>query len=68
MEGRPEVERVLRMITLQLGDTVMVSIKALMRERTSAEALVHGINECEKAMRAEFPQIQWLFFEPDSTD
>jgi cation diffusion facilitator family transporter len=68
IEARPEVERVLRIITLQLGDTVMVSVKALMRERSSAEALVHRINECEKATRSEFPQIQWLFFEPDTAD
>ncbi len=54
--------------TVQLGETVMVSIKAVMRERGSAEAMVAAINECEQAMRREFPQIRWLFFEPDIKD
>ncbi len=65
---RPEVERLLSLITVQLGETVMVSIKAVMRERGSAEAMVAAINECEQAMRREFPQIRWLFFEPDIKD
>ncbi len=62
---RPEIERLLRLITLQLGETVMVSVKAVMREHRDAEAMLRSINECERAMRSEFPQIQWLFFEPD---
>ncbi len=66
--ARPEVERLLNLITVQLGETVMVSVKAVMRERHSAEAMVADINECEQAMRREFPQIQWLFFEPDIQD
>jgi cation diffusion facilitator family transporter len=68
VSARPEVERLLRLITLQLGGTIMVAVKARMRERGSAEALVHQINACERALRAEFPQIQWLFFEPDFDD
>ena len=64
----PTDERLLRVITLQLGETVMVSVKAVMRERHNAEAMVAAINDCEQAMRREFPQIQWLFFEPDIKD
>jgi hypothetical protein len=45
----------------------MVAVKARMRGTTAAE-LVEGINRTEEAMRAEFPEIQWLFFEPDVAD
>jgi cation diffusion facilitator family transporter len=63
--SQPEVEKVLRLITLQTGDTVMVAVKALMREREDATAMVFAINRCEAGLRQAFPQIQWLFFEPD---
>ena len=46
----------------------MVSVKARMRERGSVDAMVVSINRVETAMRAAFPEIQWLFFEPDVKD
>ena len=55
------------MITMQLGTSVMVALKAHMKARSAAE-LVASINRTEKALRAEFPEIQWLFFEPDTPD
>ena len=67
LEQHPEVERVLRMLTLQLGTSLMVAVKVQMKAATAAE-LVAAINRAEKAMRAEFPEIQWLFFEPDTAD
>ena len=67
LEGNGGVEKVHRMITLQLGNTLMVAVKAKMRAR-SAQDLVDAINRAEKELRAEFPEIQWLFFEPDSAD
>lgn len=61
------VEKVYRLITLQLGTSLMVSVKAKMRGDT-AQGLVAAINRAEAATRAEFPEIQWLFFEPDVAD
>jgi cation diffusion facilitator family transporter len=66
--ARPEVDKVLRLITLQHGATLVVAVKAKMREQQSARSLVTSINSCEAATRAAFPQIQWLFFEPDHED
>jgi hypothetical protein len=34
----------------------------------TAEELVAAINRAERALRAEFPEVQWLFFEPDVAD
>jgi cation diffusion facilitator family transporter len=64
LEENGEVEKVYRMITMQLGTSLMVALKARMRAR-SADELVAAINSAESALRAQFPEIQWLFFEPD---
>ena len=61
------VEEILRLITLQLGTSLMVAVKARMAAESAAE-LVDAINRAEAATRAEFPEIQWLFFEPDVVD
>jgi cation diffusion facilitator family transporter len=67
LEGRAEVGKVFRLITLQLGGTLMVSVKARMKG-VSAEELVASINSVEAALRQAFPEVQWLFFEPDVGD
>jgi cation diffusion facilitator family transporter len=61
------VEKVYRLITMQMGNTLMVAVKAKMRAGTVDEA-VAAINRAEAAIRAEFPEVQWLFFEPDVAD
>ncbi len=61
------VDKIFRLLTLQLGNSLMVSVKAKIKANTAAE-LVAAINRAEAAMRAEFPKIQWLFFEPDVAD
>jgi cation diffusion facilitator family transporter len=61
------VEKIYRVITLQLGTTFMVAVKVKMRA-ASVRELIAAINRAEAATRAEFPAIQWLFFEPDSAD
>lgn len=63
--GRPEVAEILNLITLQLGDGVMLAVKARMREDQAALRLVEDINRVEAALRAAFPQVRWSFFEPD---
>jgi cation diffusion facilitator family transporter len=67
LERREEIDHLYRMLTLQLGTSLMVAVKARMKAHSAAE-LVDAINRCEAAMRAEFSEIQWLFFEPDVTD
>ena len=67
LEARPDIQKIYRMITLQLGMSLMVSLKVKVRAGSAAE-LVAAINRAEQAMRAEFPEIQWLFFEPDVKD
>ena len=65
IEQRPEVGQVISLITLQLGNDVMVSVQAEMCEDQSAIALVLQINAVERALKERFPEIRWSFFEPD---
>ena len=39
-----------------------------MAETESVADLLTSVNECEAALKQEFPQIRWIFFEPDVTD
>jgi len=68
INARPEVDVVLNVITLQMGPDVMVAVKARMAPAPDQTALVQAINSVERAMKAEFPDIRWSFFEPDITD
>ena len=65
LESRPEVDKVINLITLQLGSELMVAVKARMEKIESTEQLLENINKCEKELKSEIPSIKWIFFEPD---
>ncbi|HUH89988.1 MAG TPA: cation diffusion facilitator family transporter [Lysobacter sp.] len=66
LDGRPEIIRVISVITMQLGNEAMVSVQAQMREERDVRALVEQINTIERAMKQAFPEVRWSFFEPDA--
>ncbi len=68
IEARPEVAEVFNLITLQLGNDVMVAVKARMREAVDVASLLQQTNAIERAMKLEFPEVRWSFFEPDVAD
>ena len=68
LAGHDEIESIYNLLTQQLGRDVMVAIKAKMRPTASAHALVESINRVEQSFRAAFPEVRWLFFEPDIAD
>lgn len=68
LQKQNEIEQVFNLLTLQLGKDVMVAVKAKMIKLDSAESLVEAINRCEVALKKTFPQVLWLFFEPDLKD
>ena len=68
LAGQVEVETVYSVLTQQMGGDVMVAIKAKMSPAGSALALVQAINRVELGFRASFPEVRWLFFEPDVAD
>jgi cation diffusion facilitator family transporter len=66
--ARPEVEQVLNLITLQWGDRVVVAVKARMKEKQDIALLLGQINACEADLKQKFPEVSWIFFEPDDAD
>ncbi len=68
LRNTPEVESVMHIITIQLGEKVMLAVKAKMINSGSEEKMINNINACESGLKKEIPQIQWIFFEPDIKD
>jgi cation diffusion facilitator family transporter len=68
LEEREEVTAVLNLITLQLGSDVMVAVKAKMKAYAGADFLIEGINRVEAALKKQFPEVRFCFFEPDNDD
>jgi cation diffusion facilitator family transporter len=64
--ARPEVAELFHLITLHLGSEVMLAVKARMRESQNAARLIDDVNRVEAELRQAFPQLAWLFFEPDN--
>jgi len=67
LTGRPEVAEIFSLLTLQMGEGVMVAVKARMAA-ASAQELVDSINRVEADMRRAFPEVRWMFFEPDNAN
>lgn len=63
---QPEVKTIMRLITLQWGDRVVVSVRAEMAAVASAAELIAAINRVEDSIQTKFPQAHWVFFEPDA--
>lgn len=68
LENQKEVEKVLHLITFQLGAQIMVAVKVKMSACTSANELIQRINLCEAGIKQLNPAVQWIFFEPDVKD
>ncbi len=68
LDKREEVAQIFNLITLQLGNDVMVAVKAKMRRTAEMDDMIADINRCEAGLKAAFPQVRWVFFEPDKVD
>jgi cation diffusion facilitator family transporter len=66
LKGRAEIAETYSVLTFQLGEGVMLAVKARMREIGTADALIESVNRVEADLRAAFPAVQWCFFEPDN--
>ena len=66
--ARGEVAEVYNLLTLQMGDSILLAVKARMAETASATAMVDAINRVEADLRVAFPAVRWCFFEPDTRD
>jgi cation diffusion facilitator family transporter len=64
----PEIDRLLNAITLQMGPDVMLALKVKMRAGLTLEAAVNCLNALERRIKAKFPEVAWIFVEPDVED
>lgn len=67
IEQQPGIEKVFNILTLQMGKDVMVALKVKMQPTLSVE-LIEAINKAEVVFRQQFPQVAFLFVEPDLHD
>jgi cation diffusion facilitator family transporter len=65
--ARPEIKTLHNVITLQLGPQLMVAVQAGMDPELKTAELVQQINTIEQALKQEFEDIRWSFFEPDDS-
>jgi cation diffusion facilitator family transporter len=65
LRARPEIIRLISLITLQWGKQIVVAVQAEMVEYESGRAMVDAINVIEEDLQQAFPQARWVFFEPD---
>lgn len=68
LQAQPQIASVPNLITIQLGNDLMVSVQAVMRPQGSESALIDAINVIEVAMKKTFPEVRWSFFEPERED
>ena len=68
LKAQPQVAQVYNLITQQLGNEVMLAVKARMHPTGTEAALIDAVNTVERSVRAAFPQVKWVFFEPDLHD
>jgi cation diffusion facilitator family transporter len=69
INARPEVGQVFNIITLQLGNDIMVAVQAAPADPSlPTSANIARINAVEAALRARFTEVKWCFFEMDDSD
>jgi cation diffusion facilitator family transporter len=68
IEAEPAIEKVFNVITFQMGPQVMLAAKVKIRSELSIGEAVLKINELEKKLKQNHPEIGWSFIEPDLHD
>ena len=65
LKTRPEIAELYNMISFQMGTYLFVAVKARMAESNSAKVLIDQVYAVLDALKVEFPDVRWVFFEPD---
>ena len=59
------IEKVLNLVSMSMGDDVLLAFKVRMNHHLQTKELVETINMAERSLKENFPEINWLFVEPD---
>lgn len=65
LRARPEIHAIINLITLQWGTEIVVAVQAEMIDYEESRAMVDAINRIEADLQSAYPQVRWVFFEPD---
>lgn len=68
IEKYPQIEDVLNVITVQLGPDVMIAAKIKLNSNLNLTEAVENINQLEKDIKKNLPDVKWSFIEPDFKD
>jgi hypothetical protein len=69
VEEDPNVDKLVRMLTLQQGPgEIVVAMKLKFRAGLETSQLVDAINAFERNLEAKAPEVKWSFIEPDNVD
>lgn len=63
-----EIVQVLHTITVQFGPDTMLAAKIKMRAGIDLATAVKTINEMERRLKENIPELKWCFIEPDEID
>jgi cation diffusion facilitator family transporter len=68
-EADPNVERVIRVLTVQQGPgEIVVAAKLAFKAGLETNQLVEVINDFERRLKERAPEVRWSFIEPDNAD
>jgi len=68
IEEHPHTETPFNLITMQLGPQFMLAAKVKLSDEVTMKEGVDQINALEASIRKKFPEVQWVFIEPDVKD
>lgn len=68
IEANASIEKVLRIITAQLGPDIMLACKVKMKPGLALHDAVKAVNDLEKSIKTALPDVRWSFVEIDTMD
>jgi len=68
LSSREEVDNIFNLLTMQMGNDILVAVKAKMKATGTEDGMIEAINRVEADFKKQFPNTMWLFFEPDKVD
>ena len=68
-DADPNVEKVLRVLTVQQGPgEIVVAAKLVLKNGLETRQVVAVINDFERKLKVRAPEVRWSFIEPDNAD
>lgn len=68
IEQNQHIEKLFNLITMQMGPDIMLAAKVKMKNDIDMQTGVVQINALEKNIKQKFPEVTWIFLEPDIED